>query len=139
MINLTPFVRKTVKAAPRDDIEAALKALVAERLRKSSQRTQRIPASTPQDPLLFFPQRAKPLSSKRRSPRKLGRIRFYTPTDKVDVSRLGTWRHHMISVIRRHTNTRDAQLENTNHDNPKFASQRLDFNWAADNGFINWN
>lgn len=72
----------------------------------------------------------------RRSARRLGRFRRYTPTTKPDFSRPGTFRTYMISTIRAHTNTRDAQAAHDACTEPKFAKNKLDFNWAADNGYI---
>ena len=76
--------------------------------------------------------------TKRRRARRIGRAKPYTPTTKVDISRLGTFRHYMIQTIRKHSNTADAEREHNECDNPKFSKNRLDFNWAADNGFIIW-
>jgi hypothetical protein len=42
----------------------------------------------------------------------------------------------MIATIRAHTNTRAANQCPCACDNPAFAKNRLDFNWAADNGYI---
>lgn len=74
----------------------------------------------------------------RRSTRRRGRNQAYVPTSKPDISRLGTFRHYMLQTIRRHKCTWDAEAEHANCDNPKFAKNRLDFSWAASEGYIDF-
>ena len=135
---LAAHVAKARKAAPDKELASALGDLLLARLHKRAvQGIQRILDSAPRSsPPPSQQQRGVPRA--RRSPRRLGRIRFYTPTAKVDVSRLGTFRHYMLSVIRKHGDTRSADAEHAQCDNPKFSKNRLDYNWAADNGYIDW-
>lgn len=115
--------------APAKDLAAALGALVAARLRA---RMARSVAWTPPTPA-----RATATPAQRRSgKRRLGKFQRYVATGKLDTSRYGTFRRYMISTIRAHTNTRDANTAHATCDNPSFAKNRLDFNWAADNGYI---
>jgi hypothetical protein len=65
-------------------------------------------------------------------------VRFYDSTTQPDVSRYGTFRRYMITTIRAHNDTRSANAAHALCDNPSFAKNKLDFNWAADNGYINW-
>lgn len=119
------------------EIAAALGALVTARLRKR-QRTTQQNSSDSFASRVHNAQAAMPRIGKRRVPRRLGRIRFYEVTSKPDVSRYGTFRRYMITTIRKHTDTASAQREHDQCDEPKFAKNKLDFNWAADNGYINW-
>jgi hypothetical protein len=126
------FQTHVARAAKQADVKAlrgALGALVKARLRKRQRRPERPPVPIAAQP--------KP-RPQRRSPRRLGRYRAYEVTTKTNYTRSGTWTHHMISVIQAHTDTRAATLANESCDDSKFAAKRLDFNWAADNGYINW-
>lgn len=130
-------VRSASGKSSTSAIASALGKLVSAKLkRRASDRTasptslQRARLQGGSTPLAPRPQ------PKRRSPRRLGRNRAYAPTTKPDTSRLGTFRHYMIALMRRHSNTRAAELEHAECDNPKFSKNKLDFNWAADNGYI---
>lgn len=131
---LKTHVAKAVSAAPTEALAGALKALVLARLRRARAPTQ--PSARPTPPMHAPPMHAP---TQRRSARRIGRVRFYTPTSMPDVSRYGTFRKYMISTIRAHTDTRSANATHAQCDEPKFAKNKLDFNWAADNGFITWN
>ena len=74
----------------------------------------------------------------RAAPRRTGKTRRYSPTGKVDTSRVGTFRRYMLTTIRSFTNTAEANRANAACTVPKFAKNKLDFNWAADNGYITW-
>lgn len=138
----TAYVNKVAKQADSAALATSLGALTKLRLGSRSKRqvadTMRAEAK---------PQRgwdlAKPPSEhnerQRRSPRRLGRYRAYTPTAKPDVSRLGTFRHYMLSTIRKHSDTVAANNEHADCDRADWASKKLDFNWAADNGYITLN
>jgi hypothetical protein len=136
---LAAHVAKTVSNAPSKDIAGALKALVIARLRKPARTTQ-----TPHWPKPWdfgdVPAKAgvRGMGGHRRSPRRLGKVRFYKATAMPDVSRYGTFRRYMISTIRAHNDTRSANAAHALCDDPKFAKNKLDFNWAADNGYITW-
>jgi hypothetical protein len=130
--NLAAHVAKAVASAPTGKLADALGALVAARLRKPTRTTQPTPSALPM-------QRPTPTpSTSRRSPRRLGKVRFYDSTTQPDVSRYGTFRRYMITTIRAHNDTRSANAAHALCDNPSFAKNKLDFNWAADNGYINW-
>lgn len=73
--------------------------------------------------------------AQRRSPRRVA-FKRYTATQMTDTSRYGTFRRYMITTIRAHNDTLSANAEHAKCDNPKFAKNKLDFNWAADNGYI---
>jgi len=73
---------------------------------------------------------------KRRSARRLGKFQRYHATSKPDYSRPGTFRTYMIATIRAHTDTHSANAAHALCEEPSFAKNRLDFNWAADNGYI---
>lgn len=122
----TAHVAKAAKAHPAKAVAAALGKLIKARLTKP----RPVPTQYGVVPVLG---QAKAV---RRSPRRLGRFRAYTPTTKPDVSRYGTFRKYMISTIRAHTDTRAANNAHATCDNPAFAKNKLDFNWAADNGYI---
>jgi hypothetical protein len=116
-------IAKHAKSARKDDLARAVGDIVKARLRKPK----------PQAPKTYTP---VPLPKPRKSPRRLGKFRSYTPTAKPDYSRPGTFRTYMISTIRAHTNTRAANEAHALCTEPAFAKNKLDFNWAADNGYI---
>lgn len=143
------YVASVAAKADRSELSTTLGKLVAKRLEKQS--IAAVAAQLRRYPSSFSGDTAGTLAAmdastsygdlakrKRRSARRIGRAKAYTPTNRTDVSRIGTFRHYMIATIRRHNNTADAEREHATCDNPKFAKNRLDFNWAADNGFINW-
>jgi hypothetical protein len=141
---LQTHVAKAVGAAPVQEIMDGLKDLVLLRLRNRQRTTQRTPSVTASPFASAYsggPGTTAPAafgSKPRRSARRLGRIKFYEATSKLDVSRSGTFRRYMISTIRAHSNTRDANRAHDACTEPKFAKNKLDFNWAADNGYIRW-
>lgn len=123
-------VLKASKLAANDELASALGAVVRKRLAKPKpvalqpyqQRTaEALSASTPSP-------------TRRRSARRRGRFQSYTPTTTPDFSRAGTFRHYMIALIRRHTDTSSAEAEHAT--NSEFAGKKLDFGWAASNNYI---
>jgi hypothetical protein len=140
---LQTHIAKAVGAAPVQELMDGLKDLVLLRLRRPQRTTQPTPdpigavnASVPWSESRVVTGSSRPRRASR--PRRLGRIKFYEATSKLDVSRSGTFRRYMISTIRAHTNTCDANRTHEECSNPQFAKNKLDFNWAADNGYIRW-
>lgn len=136
-------VRKAAKAAPVADITEALGNLVLKR--QHSKAVVRINAklgglAIPKGMMLSEAVQklgGSPPTKQRRSPRRI-KFRMYEATSKTDISRSGTFRRYMLATIRKHSNTASAAREHELCDVPEFAKNKLDFNWAADNGFINW-
>ncbi len=116
------------KAMPVDALGKALGALVNKRLVKPV-----APVPTP-TPIPTPTRRPVPTGTRRRA----RRIHFkaYSATGKRNDARPGTFRHYMINVIRGASNTSEAQRVHILCDNAKFAGNKLDFNWTADNGYI---
>lgn len=82
---------------------------------------------------------AKASSAKASAGNKLSRKgtqRTYKATKKEDVSRDGTFRKYMISTIRAHTDTETAKAAHAK--SGQYAKDKLNFNWAEQNGFITW-
>ena len=138
------MAKRKVKPAGDVDVKAlseALGALVRNRLSKPRRFKASLKTPT-QWPPERSPERivreALTEAQRRRRPRRVGVRKPYSKTTKLDFSRTGTFRHYMLALIRRHSNTWDANREHATCDNPKFAKNKLDFNWAADNGYINW-
>jgi hypothetical protein len=123
-------VQAARKAADGKAIAAALGALVKAKVRKPAPPRQSFASR------VHNAQAALPTIGKRRSARRLGKFQRYTPTSKPDYSRPGTFRTYMIATIRAHTDTHSANQAHALCDTPAFAKNRLDFNWAADNGYI---
>lgn len=144
---LETHISKSIRQAPSQTIGEKLSALVMARLTRRQRTTQRT-LTQQRDPFQLTPEQRMmhgtslpatgSSTATRRRARRIGRNKAYMPTSKVDVSRLGTFRHYMIATIRKHHSTRAAELEHQGCTDPKFAKNRLDFNWAADNGFIEW-
>lgn len=132
------------KAQPKDSFEArvitaskladttalatTLGQLVVAKARRAVRRTTAIPMPT--TPMPSAP------SKRRGKVRRLGKYQRYTATTKPDISRYGTFRKYVLTTIRAHTDTHSANQAHALCDNPAFAKNRLDFNWAADNGYI---
>lgn len=130
---LQTHVRRCAKAAPNKEIAEALGKLVKARLSKPKPR--RLVAEYTSFDLARDAIRTAP-PKVRRSARRRGRNQSYRATGKPDISRLGTFRHYMLQVICRHESTWAAESEHALCDNPKFAKNRLDFSWAAAEGYI---
>lgn len=128
----TASVTKARKAADAKAIASALGDLVLVR------RHAKVARPTSFVDRVHNAQSAYPTIGKRRSARRIGRVKAYTPTTKPDYSRPGTFRHYMIKTIREHSNTLAANDAHSTCTEPSYAKNRLDFNWAADNGYINW-
>jgi stage V sporulation protein SpoVS len=127
-----PFTAHVLAASAKSSakpIAKALGALVAARLRKRQRTTQQTYRAAP---VLDTVKAVKT----RRSARRRGRNQHYRVTAKVDISRLGTFRHYMLATIRKHEWTWNAETEHADCDNPKFAKNKLDFSWAAAEGYI---
>lgn len=60
--------------------------------------------------------------------------RAYKSTDKPDTSKAGSFRTYMISTIRAHKSTEAAKAAHAK--SGQFAHERLNFNWAAQHGYI---
>lgn len=73
-------------------------------------------------------------AGKNKQPSK-GAERSYTVVAKTEnKARADTWRHHMTSMIVSATDTAAAKAKHAK--SGKFPGNKLDFNWAANNGFI---
>lgn len=141
---LQTHVRKLAKAAPVAELADALQDLVLLRLKKRA--IAEINANLSRAPRSLFDDEAakrraaaealKSLPRKARSTRRRGRNQNYVSTGKTDISRLGTFRHYMIRLVREHSCTWDAERAHAVCDNPKFAKNRLDFAWMAAEGYI---
>jgi hypothetical protein len=128
-------VRAASGKADAKAIAAALGKLVKAKLASRQRPTQPSPAIPPRTFAPAAPTTTARNSLRRRSVRR-GKNQRYAATGKVDISRLGTYRHYMLRVIREHDNTWAAEAAHAQCDNPKFAKNRLDFGWAAAEGFI---
>jgi hypothetical protein len=78
---------------------------------------------------------AAPKASKNKAPAR-GVDRDYTVGKTEVKANPDSWRHHMLTVIRKHTNT--AKAKAAHEKSGKFSSNKLDFNWAAAQGYIVW-
>lgn len=130
----TPTLEEAVAAiavaAPLDDLADALGELVKRRLCKPQPQPMSMSPSAAHQ--AYRQQRA----AQRAKPRRVGKLQRYTVTGKWNDARFGTFRHYMIRTIIAHTDTRAADAAHATCDNPKFAKNKLDFRWAADNGYI---
>jgi len=79
---------------------------------------------------------AKPAKAAAKLPRKAASRadRTYKATDKPDTSKAGSFRTYMISTIRAHKTTEAAKAAHAK--SGQFAHERLNFNWAAQHGYI---
>jgi hypothetical protein len=75
-------------------------------------------------------------ATRTRRGRRVPRFQRYTPTGKRNDARFGTFRHYMIATILAHGDVNAASFAHGKCDNPKFAKNKLDFAWAATNGYI---
>lgn len=126
---------KSAAKSSSKEIAGALGRLVSARLKTRQRTTQQSPC----DPFVPTPAQLAALLNMqrhRKAARRVGKMRRYTATTKPDYSRPGTFRTYMISTIRAHTDTQSANAAHALCDNPSFAKNKLDFNWAADNGYI---
>lgn len=74
-------------------------------------------------------------------PAKTGRVpsgadRAYTKGSTVDTSRAGTWRNYMLATIT--GNSSMAAADATHAKSGQFSGNKLDFGWAAKQGYIVW-
>lgn len=140
--DLGALVAKAAKSAPTDSLASAVGALVKARLRKAERRKadrsfagqaggDRFGTPAAMDPSGFG---SKP--QRRAKPYRSGRVRAYTPTNKWNDARRGTFRHYMLATIMAHSDT--ASAERAHRDSGAHVGKKLDFTWAANNGFINW-
>lgn len=63
-----------------------------------------------------------------------GQGRTYKVNKKANEAKADSWRAHMTAVITGSTSTTDAKAAHAK--SGKFSANKLDFNWAAKNGFI---
>lgn len=116
------FKAKLAKLAKSADVAAladALGALVTVTPRRV------IPQAAPYVPA---PRPAK------RAPRRTGRWQAYTPTGLPVLSRRGTFRTFMLQTILAHRDTASARRAHLL--SGEYPTHKLDFRWAADNGYI---
>jgi len=78
---------------------------------------------------------AAPKAGKNKQPAR-GADRGYTKGSTAITANPDSWRHHMLTVICKHTNT--AKAKAAHEKSGKFSGNKLDFNWAAAQGYINW-
>lgn len=133
-------VTKSSKNSARSssqEMASALAGLVKARLRK---RSEPKPQTYGRAPLggggisLGFDMAGAERSRRRRSRRvRSGRLMRWRNTDKIDVSRIGTFRHYLISTVRKYDNSYDALAA---HADSEYASKKLDIGWVAAEGFI---
>lgn len=76
-----------------------------------------------------------PKAEKNKAPAR-GADRDYTRGKTEIKANPESWRHHMITIICKNTNTAKAKAAHAK--SGKFSNNKLDFNWAAANGYINW-
>lgn len=139
-------VRKAAKGADVGALATQLGKLVAARLSKRQKAVQAAASMGRPDLLYSAADRAAAQSvmaeatfpRRKRSLRRRGRTQSYVATTKVDTSRLGTFRHYMLKLIREHSDTWSAERAHATCENPKFAKNRLDFSWAASEGYIDF-
>jgi hypothetical protein len=72
-------------------------------------------------------------ASKNKQPSR-GQDRKYKNAGRKDESKDGTFRKYMLSTIMAHKSTADAKAAHAK--SKKFPSHKLDFNWAAQQGYI---
>lgn len=76
---------------------------------------------------------AAPKAAKNKAPAR-GADRDYTRGKTAIVAKPDSWRHHMLTVITKHGNT--AKAKAAHEKSGKFSGNKLDFNWAAAQGYI---
>lgn len=123
-------VRKLAKGADTKGLAKALGVLVKTRLAKANKPK---PIRSGADYAKATP--ATPRAPAARRTRR-GRNQYYTVTGKRNATRSGTWTHYMINAILGYTSTWDAERFHATCENAKFRDKRLDFGWAAKEGYI---
>lgn len=78
---------------------------------------------------------AAPKAAKNKQPAR-GADRDYAKGKTAITAKPDSWRHHMLTVIQKHTNT--AKAKAAHEKSGKFSGNKLDFNWAAAQGYIAW-
>lgn len=76
---------------------------------------------------------AAPKGAKAKAPSK-GVDRSYAKGKTVNNAKAGTWRHHMLTVIMAHKDTASAKAAHAK--GKAFTANKLDFNWANAQGYI---
>jgi hypothetical protein len=76
---------------------------------------------------------AAPKAAKNKAPAR-GADRDYTRGKTAIAAKPDSWRHHMLTVITKHGNT--AKAKAAHEKSGKFSANKLDFNWAAAQGYI---
>lgn len=74
-----------------------------------------------------------PKAAKAKQPSR-GADRDYTRGKTAIAAKPDSWRHHMLTVITKHGNT--AKAKAAHEKSGKFSGNKLDFNWAAAQGYI---
>lgn len=77
--------------------------------------------------------KAAPKAAKNKAPAR-GADRDYTRGKTEIKANKDSWRYHMLTMITKHTNT--AKAKAAHEKSGKFSSNKLDFNWAAAQGYI---
>ena len=78
---------------------------------------------------------AAPKAGKNKAPAR-GADRDYSKGSTPIKAAAGSWRHHMLITITKYSNT--AKAKAAHEKSNKFSGNKLDFNWAAAQGYINW-
>lgn len=76
-----------------------------------------------------------PKAGKNKAPAR-GAERSYTVGKTEVTAKPESWRHHMLTTIRKYGDT--AKAKAAHEKSGKFSANKLDFNWAAAQGYINW-
>lgn len=138
--DLAALVAKAAKSAPCDAIASAVGKLVSKRLAKPKERSfagQAGRGDRDGTPAFMDPSTGASKRSHRRSGFAKGsRARAYTK-GKANDARPGTFRWTMLHVMHQHSDTRSAELAHADSDS-QYKNKKLDFTWAAANGYIIW-
>ena len=78
---------------------------------------------------------AAPKAAKNKAPSR-GAERDYTVGKTEVTAKPDSWRGYMLTLMRKHGNTAKAKAAHAK--SGKFSSNKLDFNWAAAQGYIVW-
>jgi hypothetical protein len=113
---------------PQAKLARGVEGKMTENSRKAVQ-DQKTPASQPA-------KAAAPAKSAKNKQPSRGADRDYTKGKTAIAAKPDSWRHHMLTVITKHGNT--AKAKAAHEKSGKFAGNKLDFNWAAAQGYINW-
>lgn len=131
--DLQAQVHAIAVAADHKPLADALLDIVRRRTRNvhvhGPARSQTVPSGT---------STAKPTVRRTMRSRRFGRTQLYEKQPGADMLlgrvRHGTYRKYMLRTILAHTDTAAAEAAHRASD--EYSSQKLDFKWSADNGFI---